>query len=719
MGEDQKQSSDELQIKPMETVLRRIGKAMFEQPVDPDMFGMYDYIIALDLGGGNCSAAISDLREGKDSGPRVLKLSVLGETSLWSTIGYDTLPGETGDVAIGLAAQNKKFQYSNYKTVPTNLNLEKRIKPDNYTLTGNTEQFIQVRRTVRNLTEDYIKAFYSGMLAHPECSFLRCVNPKRIMIIVGHPSSPEWKNPEAHQNLVNMVKSATGISTVLTTSESNSAILYALHTRDYVVGRERILIIDLGAYSADITFIDRRMREERKFSSITLGGKAIDKNLEAILLQNSGIPADQLDPQFNALFEARRVKEAYWPGEKHEQSVYLGGKKVVFTHKDFRSAVEAMPIKLYNSETGETSSYSYVEHLKKFMAAAKDKNGMNIQNVDWVLITGGAARMRPAMEAIRKQAEDLWGVSRDDIWPNMITDEMIDEAVPFGSLQFYLKAKDTMTQIPDVYNALVRESENLISPLGDQISQNVVSCVFSEIIEPVVKKFRDANQDLSIADLENSLNQEFNNEQHKDRLKEKSDKAISEVLTKKQPDFQKIITEFLKSLFGLEADHVHKTIELDPSIPPIDEDSAISRAIQASLPDWAEILALILLPVLVPFLLIYGLSQLVGKIYRTIFYDEEQMAEYNEKQKKAAEESKKQREKEALAEQEKPRKKGERERIYKGVTKVETKEKLYSETRDKITQQLKLQCNKDQFGIPDSYMDKLSETICNAVYSGR
>ena len=65
------------------------------------------------------------------------------------------------------------------------------------------------------------------------------------------------------------------------------------------------------------------------------------------------------------------------------------------------------------------------------------------------------------------------------------------------------------------------------------------------------------------------------------------------------------------------------------------------------------------------------------------------------------------------------RTKKEREKIYKNVIKEETKEKLQSETRDKITQQLKLRCNKDQFGILDLYMDKLSETICNAVYSGR
>ncbi len=362
-----------------------------------------DYCVALDHGGGSSSAARMNLQKEADPKPRLLKISRKGELSVWSHIGYDARPGENGPITIGKKAMNRRYQYSNYKGVPTERALKREITPDNFP--DDSDEARNAGRQMEELTRDYIRKLFEDMLSHQDNAELRNADRARMLIIVGHPSSEAWKKEANRKNLIRIVKEATGVSNVLTTCESNAAILYAMENRSALKGAKRILIIDLGASTVDITYLDQD-RPDPVELSINLGGKHVDGNIAELMLLNSGMDEDSLDPEYNLLGEARIIKEIFWPKEEKDQKFEIGDGAFTITREDFARAVREMPIVVTDDETGEEAADSYCEHLAAFLQSAYDAHG--IQAVDWVIITGGAARMKPAMEVIRSQAKHLW-----------------------------------------------------------------------------------------------------------------------------------------------------------------------------------------------------------------------------------------------------------------------------------------------------------------------
>jgi len=703
-----------------EKLLARIAAALFEQHIaDTSIFRTFDYCVALDLGGGNCSAAMANVQDGKDNTPRLLKMTVRGETSLWSNIGYDCCPGEIGKISIGKLAQNRVYQYSNYKIVPTNQALEIEIAPDNYVLTGDPDIDSKVKRTVRDLTCDYIRTMFANILKHPDNAALRATPLHKILIVVGHPSGDDWKSKEAHANLVQIVKEATGVSAVLTTAESNSAILYALKKRTQLGQSDKILIIDLGAYSADITFIDRTLLR-RKYASIPLGGRSIDKNIAHIILCNSGVNPEHISSEYNLFYESRRIKESHWPAGENDQDTYIrvtnpdNDIPVVVTHEDFNKTVEEMPIEVFDDDLGESFSCSYSEHLARFITNAQKELG--IDKVDWVIVTGGAARMAPAMKTIHNTVSDLWHVAESHIWPSVIQDQLIDESVPFGSLLFYLKAQEVLNETPNIYQQLMDESRKLISPMSDAISKDLMEYLMSCVIEPVLREFRDAGEKRSCNQLITAIETEIQNPAHEKVIQTRSSAVSKNVALQKKADFQNLIGDFLKKLYGRNANDAAWSwgASVDPNV---DASDILVKAVQEAVSDsiLANITAFVLVVVLVlaPWLFLALGVVLVTVEAAVEWYVDKYYTDAQKEQRRRKQEEKE------CHEREKPRNRSERKKIYnKMVTSDEVKQELENKIADKIKEQLNTECDKNGFGIPKAYIEQLTDDICKAVYTG-
>lgn len=713
-----------------EKLLARIAAALFEQHIaDTSIFRTFDYCVALDLGGGNCSAAVANVQGGKYNTPRLLKMTVRGETSLWSNIGYDYCPGDSGKISIGKLAQNRVYQYSNYKIVPTNQALEIEIAPDNYVLTGDPDVDSKVKRNVRDLTCDYIRTMFANILKHPDNAALRATPLHKILIIVGHPSGDDWKSKEAHANLVQIVKEATGVSAVLTTAESNSAILYALKKRTQLGQSDKILIIDLGAYSADITFIDRTLLR-RKYASIPLGGRSIDKNIAHIILCNSGVNPEHISSEYNLFYESRRIKESHWPAGENDQDTYIrvtnpdSDIPVVVTREDFNKAVEEMPIEVFDDDLGESVSCSYSEHLARFITNAQKELG--IDKVDWVIVTGGAARMAPAMKTIHNTVSNLWHVAESHIWPSVIQDQLIDESVPFGSILFYLKAQEVLNETPKIYQQLMDESRKLISPMSDAISKDLMDYLMPSAIEPVLREFRDANEKRSCAQLDVAIHQEFDNQTHRNKMEMLSADAAKDVAKQNKGTFHKLITEFLEDLYGRNAGDaawnwgtaIQPNVNISNILVNAVQD-AISESTLAIIGTVVLVIAAALFSV---YAIILGIAWVVGESvvdwYIDTYFTDEQKQNRLYKQQRKQEAAARKREERELQELQKPRNWFDRRKIYKKVTGDETKQELENEIRSKVSEQLQVEYDKNGFGIPKAYIEQLTDDICKAVYTG-
>ena len=700
-----------------------IAGSMFEQKIE-DIASLqnYRYCICLDIGGGNCSAAILEPGEAEphtlavlgpgEAEPHALKMCPRGATSVWSNIGYEKRPGEEGKIKIGKQAQNMNYRYSNYKRELTNLSMEEEVEPDNYTATGVPEEDEKCKRTVEELTRDFVRVMFENIRNYKENVALKMTRPKDILLIVGHPSGTEWMKKEVHENLAGIVREATGVETVLTTAESNSAILYALKMASVLGNANKILIVDLGAYSADFTFIDRK-KLDHKYASIPLGGKDVDKNLAEIILKACGYERDRFDPDFDLHYESRLIKEMHWPEGERAQNVSIklksgGSVTVTISKEQFDAAVKEMPIPM---EDGDEAGYTGI--LDRFIRSAKEEHGINV--VDFVLVTGGAARMTPALETIRNTANALWKLPQEKVWPENVSDEMMDNAVPFGGLYFYQKALQVLDTLPGVWQDLKKASEKIVGPMASEASKALLDYLMPNVIEPVLRENRDAPEDRSFEQLEAAMKARLKEPEHLEKIKKIIGDAAGKAAEQKKPVFQKIIDSFLDELFQRGANEAgwkwDTEVKTDIDLSRILFDDVASAFFDAY--DWGDFLVDLFL---LTFRVVAYACKVIGKGLRFIFMSEEEFENYErEQERQKVKEEKKQRKKEYK----KLRDASDRRKIYKEATREDNKEKIRQNLEHAIRPWLQEKCSEDGFGIPRTYLQHLAEDIRKAVYTGR
>lgn len=704
----------------LEKTQNKLAAMLFEKDADCGtmlaQLEKYSHIVAMDIGGGNCSAAgasMADFR--KDDKVEKLSLRKLGQYNIWSVIGYDSLPGEEKKgVRIGQAAESRAYRYANYKRLPSNINLKEDVEPDEAAEDGE-----KAGRKVRELNVDYIRALFDGILANNES--LKAVPREKILVIVGHPSGEDWADDEARENLKAMVREATGVEEVLSMAESNAAILYVLKIWPLIGGADRVLIIDLGAYSADISFIDREKLVHEE-SSIPLGARAVDENIAVRGIKKAGVDMDRVNLG-DARYSVRAAKEKFWPEGKKELPLYIGmkdgsGAQAKLSPADFNNAVEKDEFALstlkdpYGSVEG-----SYTRHLARFIRETAELYG--IDGVDAVVVVGGAARMSPAVSTIKSTAEELWGVPEDRVWPQTVSDELMEEAVPYGMIYYYFKAMRVLSDIPELVLSLKNEVGRMIPTMAEKITENLMPYVFDGVMIPCAKKWRDAGENGSLKDLNDAIEGELKKKEHRDRIIKLSSAAIDEKSSSRTRDFQKIISDFMVRHYGRHAGSARWEMPEDGVCTPLEqlskavEDNVRKATQSALLENLGVVIGLIGFPLWMAGLVVYLLGE---SIVESI--EERGMSEA-EKQQKAEERERRKQEKE----QEEKRKKYEKKRnalgrrfIYSNLE--SSREDMAEGLESKLSEELKKAGEADGFGVPAVYIEKLGEDICKAVYTG-
>lgn len=677
----------------------------------------YSYIVAMDVGGGNCSAAGADMGDcGKDEySVKKLSLRKLGQYNIWSVIGYGNPPGEEKQkVSIGQAAQNRKYRYSNYKRLPEEANLRELVQPDEA-----TEEGEKAGRKVRELNVDYIRALFDGIMDNNEA--LKAVPREKILLLVGHPSGEDWAGEEARKNLKEMVREATGVEEVLTMAESNAAILYVLKIWPLLGAADRVLIIDLGAYSADITYIDREnlVHEE---SSIPLGARAVDENIAERGIRKAGLDR-KLVNMGDAMYSVRAAKEMFWPDGVKKLPVYMstrdgGEAKVTLLPEDFSAAVEKELIELPTLQNPlEDTKDSYTGHLSRFIRETGEAHG--IERVDAVVIVGGAARMSPAIDAIKSTVNEIWSVPEDRLWPQVVSDELMEEAVPYGMLYYYFKAMHVLSDIPNLATELKNEAARMIPTMAEKITENLMPHVFDGVMLPCAKKWRDAGENGSLKDLNDAITRELKKREHKDRIIKLSDAAIEEKSSSRTKEFQKIISDFMVRHYGRHAGSARWEMPEDGVCTPLEQ---LSRAVEdnvrkatqsALLENLGVVLGLIGFPLWMAGLVVYVLGETLVESIEDRGLSEE------EKKQRAQERERRKEEKE----QEEKKKKYEKKRNALGrrfiCSNLEaSREDMAKGLEEKLADELREAGGKDGFGVPAIYIQQLGDDICKAVYTG-
>jgi len=687
----------------------------------------YNTLHAFDIGGGNCSAAWIKLANYISPTPLTHTVGIREAKNCWSVIGYSEGEGNC-KYEIGKQAFHNHgkypYVYTGYKKVPSVNNLNVEIFPDNQEENG---------RACRELTTDFIRKF-----AQYATSKMEEFDPAKAIILIGHPSDDAWRTPEAQKNLKEIIREATGVQNVITISESNAAIVqsYKLHADLQQNMPTRCIIIDLGAYSLDITYIDREKLIHKEFS-IPLGAGEIEKNLIKILVEKC-----QLDPARHTfpIAQFRIIKENRWSENACEKFEFtVDGTRCSLSQADIDRAVTGYPFMVRTNEdinnNRKGTVAAYVQHLKNFLTTVSN----DIDGVDQIYIVGGAARMTPAYDTICETAKELWGLERARIWPERITDETMIEAVPHGAIRYFCNSLRTLKEIPKLDEKLKNlVSDKLCMEISCELSKNsdesdtLASYFYNKILLPVAEHWANEAADSSINDFCKKIEAKMADNTHHGKIKSLFQTAITSAAKSCSKDFGDTVKNFMNELYGV-TDNQPNNFNITNLLPDCaiqDQDKLISTIFMTALnaPSFWDILLyplafVVVLPLIIVGEVFAGLWEL-GKSVGDFFKTQEQLdIEEHERFLKEAEDKRKAAEQERqkmLEEREKIRSVKERRKIFKQLKNPRKKdsEKYYSDFQTKIFDQLKAAAEADGFGIPAYYLNELKDAISRAVFTG-
>lgn len=724
----------------IEQVKQKLVSTLFEQKeLTPErlnaIFENCRYIVALDVGGGTCSAAGVETDFYEDPVITTLNLTKSEQKSQWSAIGYTTAPDEPNDPTthrIGRTAVSAPYFYTNFKEVPKTSNLQIDVFSG-----GQHEDAFAACRDRRTLMRDYIRRLFDQALAcNPELSRY---SRDQILVLAGHPSGEDWKGEDPRHNLETIVRQACGVHHVLTMSESNAAILYAINNWSHLGRARHILIIDLGAYSLDATYIDRH-RQLLMEESIRLGGKEIDRRILELAVERAGMDPQRVNHTM-ALFSARVIKEKHWPKGKTEPTLYIDtadgapGPEVTFSPRDMADTVEKMPFAAHSSLQDPNAEFtdSYTGHLVRFLedVHAKIRSAQGDENqLDAVIVCGGASRMTPAMNTIRQTAMRLWpGLTENRICPDVITDSLTDCAVPHGMLLYHCKAMRALHEIPGVEKKLRAAVENTFVPAAvSSLSHKLTEVLYNDYILPQADKWAAAAGERSLQQLADAIQTRLKADSG--ALEKAIDQALTEPLRGLDESCTGIVNRLLEELYNTSSDKQSLTGNGQSRTPIVQVDlDAIRKCVEEcvrttvtnAIMEVLSVLAAVI--ILVPILIIYGGYELVAKfigMFTPEPTEEEKQRQEEARARKAEAEAAEEAEKRA-AKLNQPLSRGKRERKVKQLKKNKDQEftaKLQTGIADALGKTLGESCEQTEgFGFPAAALTELLQVIGKSVYT--
>lgn len=336
----------------------------------------HKYIVGIDFGHGETSAAICSIEWDKDAGQREMKVQ---DIDLDRAARKKVVTSAICHVNEGILIGDEAFEH-----LTDNNGIRICFKQRPKSLDGEAEK----------LMCDYMKAVY-GRILDGQDELTR----DNHIVYIARPSG--WTEEDAKEIYRQMALRA-GIPLGGLTSESRAAIFYA-KSPNVNFSKEisnGAIVFDLGSSTLDLTFLSDK--DKPIDYGYDLGASIIDNAiLENMILKDDGVKdfLNKYPEYYDALkFKARKFKEeAYSRNEDHKT---IGGfplGNIISEEEESYGDYADTYVKLRISNLAElnnmiSSSTNYMEEIKK---ALKDFQETKIPDkiVNGVFLTGGASRM--------------------------------------------------------------------------------------------------------------------------------------------------------------------------------------------------------------------------------------------------------------------------------------------------------------------------------------
>lgn len=457
------------------------------QLVKPDK-NKHQYIIGIDFGHGETSAAISELEWNKSAGTSEQKVR---------DIDMDRNAKKKVIVSAICKTPDGRYHIGNEAFEPDNLiegtQLSVCFKQEPKKMDGEREQLMIA----------YMKTVYERILSYEEN--LKLGNH---IVYIARPSG--WVEEETKE-LYRQMAIQAGIPLGGLTSESRAAIFYAMSPN---VGfakevSQGAIVFDLGSSTLDFTYLSDNAENPIDFG-YDLGASAIEQTIyDQLILPTEGVKefVDTYPQYIDALrFKARLIKEeAYSKDAETRTSLKFSLDQVMSDECEDIEKYEDVDVKIKFKNVGELNnlieeSVNYLSRMKEAMIDYRD-NHIHGKKVHGVFLTGGASRMNfiiPLITEVFNLSESQVKIDGDN--PSLTISRGI------ASLGVADAATDVLvSELERKIPSLVNTSElqkKLISVLAEEISDSSWKAVESACLS---FKTSQLNKSLEMKDLENKI----------------------------------------------------------------------------------------------------------------------------------------------------------------------------------------------------------------------
>lgn len=429
------------------------------------------YVVGIDLGHGETSAAYAEIGWGKSLGQldpvKDIDLGRDKTNVIPSVIAFES----NGSISIGSNA---------FEKIDSELHVCFKKRP--VSLQGKSEKLM-----IKFMSEVYklIREVTGAILTDDN-----------HVVYIATPSG--WDKET--QNLYGQMAKEAGLPIAGVTWESRAAFIKAQSSADSGLPQfvdKGAIVFDMGSSTLDFTYISTDVIKDNN-KPIDFGYDCGASKVERIMyarLKDDNEVVEEFEQKYPAaidklLFEMRKAKEEYY--RKTEHSI----RKSI----DFYGIVadDSLDFIRYSYKGDELDNYlkekGYVEDIRKAMIDFKD-NHIHGKPIHAAFFTGGASRM----DFLKSLVEEIWHVQyvfRDQN-PSLTISQGVAEAARSdlrsgGSGNIKSAIKELMSDV-DVYSVF---ADKLGTKLQDEIEASIATPVCS---------FKDADEDYCLADLEETI----------------------------------------------------------------------------------------------------------------------------------------------------------------------------------------------------------------------
>lgn len=412
----------------------------------------HKYVVGIDFGHGETSAAICEMEWDKAAG---LRLAEVSDIDIDSAARRKVIPSAICRMSDGsLYIGDEAFEHTS-----DNDGIRICFKQRPMSLDGEAEK----------LMCDYMKAVYNKICENDDR-----LQPGNHIVYIARPSG--WTDEEAKE-LYRQMAIKAGIPLAGLTSESRAAIFYAKSPKvNFANEIDRgAIVFDLGSSTLDLTFLSDN--DSPIDFGYDLGASLIDRAIYSrLVLKSQGTKEFVTQyPQYEGalLFQARKFKEDAY--SRNPESKTIGGfplSRIISEDDDTLEdyAGVYVDLRLKNLQQLNDLVEEETQYQKKLKEALEDykANHINGKKVNGVFLTGGASRMnfiRPLIAEVMELPIDKVKIDGDN--PSLTISRGIALLGATDAITNYL-VSELRTNIPSILN-----NNELVRKLIDKLSENL------------------------------------------------------------------------------------------------------------------------------------------------------------------------------------------------------------------------------------------------------